>query len=192
MKRIALVGTHGVGKTTVFEELKKLHPEFCYFGESVRHQMPAFGYDSPYQIVDEIGIGALEVLNLNYWSVIDSGNSLLKDDATVITDRSAIDNYAYFLALKTSEDEKHGDLVLRMAKHYASLIDLFIYFPIAFPLQGDNMRPSDFGLQRNVNEKLLVTFQLFNIDQKKIYHLQNSTVEDRVIEIEDVLSNFRG
>ncbi len=79
---IALTGAHGTGKTTVFDVLKKKYPSFVYFTEGVRHQVPAFGYSNPYDIVNEIGIGAFELMNINSWSIIDpKSNSLLASGA---------------------------------------------------------------------------------------------------------------
>ncbi len=92
---LALVGTHGTGKATVFDRLKALRPSWQYFSEAVRHQMPAFGYRNAYEVVDEVGIGAFELANINAWSVLDPGvNSLFRTDVTTIIDRSPVDNYA--------------------------------------------------------------------------------------------------
>lgn len=188
MKRIALIGTHGVGKTIIFEELKKAHIDYSFFSEGVRHQVTALGYKNPYEIVDEVGIGAFELFNINSWSVIDKTNTLLKEDSVIITDRSAVDNYAYFLTLKKTEtDEMLNPLLLKAAKHYAGLIDLFIYFPIKFKLVGDDMRPDDVDLQQRVDKNIHLALEILGIPKEKIYNLNNDSVQERVVEINQVI-----
>tara|TARA_Y100000310_G_C20522026_1_gene734150 strand:- start:32 stop:601 length:570 start_codon:yes stop_codon:yes gene_type:complete len=180
----ALVGAHGTGKTTVFKVIKERHPDWLYFTEGVRHQVPAFGYESPYEIVDEIGIGAFELMNVNSWSVIDPGvNTLLRGDESIITDRSVVDNFAYYLTLRQEPFE--GEQLLRnMATHYASLVDTFVYFPIGiFPLIGDSMRPQDEEYQRRHDANIKIAFQELGVPQEKIHMLEAISVEARVKEI---------
>lgn len=193
----ALVGAHGTGKTTVFNVLKERHPEWAYFTEGVRHQAPAFGYGSPYHIVEEVGIGAFELLNLNSWSVIDPAvNTLLDPERRVVTDRSAVDNYAYFLTLKRQTDDPQlqeinarvEPLVRKMARHYASLVDRFIYFPIGkFPLVGDDMRPADTEYQQQMAREMGFAFHSLNVPQIKIHTLEALTIDDRVEEVLQVI-----
>jgi len=98
---VSLVGSIGVGKTTIFNQIKKRYPQWQYFTEGVRHQTLDFGYKNPYKIVDEIGIGAFELMNINSWSVIDhKSNTALNLKNNIVTDRSAVDNFAYYLLHK--------------------------------------------------------------------------------------------
>jgi len=183
---LALTGSHGTGKTTIFEAIKAGCPDYLYFSEGVRHQVPAFGYSDPHKIVDEIGIGAFELMNINSWSVIDyKVNTALDLKTTIITDRSSIDNYGYYLTLKNkSVDSKVEKLVKNMARYYASLIDIFVYFPIGvFPLKADNMRSGDEDYQNRLDENIMKTFSEFEVPQSKIYRLKPTTVEERVNEI---------
>src|SRR3989338_6977457 len=121
---IALIGSHGTGKTTVFfEEMRKQRPDLIYFSEGVRHQSPAFGYGDPEGVCEKYGVGAFGLMNMNSWSVIDpKHNTTLDQHAVVVCDRSALDNYAYYLALRnTEEDFKFEPLLAGMARHYVSL-----------------------------------------------------------------------
>ncbi|MBI2547742.1 AAA family ATPase [Candidatus Woesearchaeota archaeon] len=189
--KFALIGSHGTGKTTVFEQIRVTHPEFQYFQEGVRHQVPSFGFESPYDIIDRIGIGAFELMNLNSWSVIDPAvNSTLDPTRTIITDRSAIEGYAYFLSLKTERDNGVAELIRHMSRHYASLIDTFVYFPIGvFPLSGDQMRPCRPDFQREVDDKVRVALQELDVPMDKVYRLQSKDIEGRVNEILEVINH---
>ena len=183
---IALIGSHGTGKTTVSEAIKSNHPEFLYFTEVVRKQIPAFGYKTPYEIVDDVGIGVFEVMMINSWSVIDPKvNTVLDTNKIIITDRSAVDNYAYYLTLRKKEiDGKLDTLVKRMAQHYTSLVNQFIFFPIGiFPLVPDEMRPADITYQENMHENIKQALLDLGVPNEKIYHLQTSEVTNRIKEV---------
>lgn len=187
---LSLIGSHGTGKTSVFKVLKEKHPEWQYFTEGVRHQVPAFGYQSPYDLVADHGICVFEIMNINSWSVIDSRvNPLIGSNMPIITDRSAVDNLAYFLTEKrTQRDEVVEPLVRAMAQHYASLVDRFVYFPVGvFPLVGDEMRKSDLTHQMDVDQNVVRALQELNISEVKVHLLQAKSIEERVEEIERLI-----
>lgn len=188
---ISLTGSGGVGKTTVFEEIKKQHPDWQYFSEGVRRQMPAFGYKNPYEVVDSIGIGAFELMNINTWSIIDPRiNTLLDPKINIITDRSAVDNFAYFLTLKNSEnDRRFEELIKRMSSYYAGLVDFFVYFPVGvFPLQNDEMRLGDKKYQEAVDRNIFAAFDELRVPDSKVYKLKSADIKNRVDEICSLLS----
>lgn len=183
---VALIGSHGTGKTSVFNALRKKFPRHLYFSEAVRHQAAVFGYRSPQKLIGKIGVTAFELMNMNAWSVIDKKmNGYLKDSSVIITDRSAIDNYGYYLAgRKNREDFRSGKLLKNMAMHYAHLIDLFIYFPVGqVVLKKDAVRPGDRGYQMQVDKNIKKIMKDFGIPARKIHYLKSASVEDRVGEI---------
>ena len=147
-------------------------------------------YQSPYDLVVDYGIGVFEVMNINSWSVIDQKvNPLLNNAVPIITDRSAVDNLAYFLTeQRTSQDKVVEPLVRAMAQHYASLVDRFVYFPVGvFPLVGDEMRKRDVEHQEVVDRNVIRALQELGISEKKIYRLRAETIEERVREIEQLI-----
>jgi len=191
MTTISLIGSHGTGKTTVFEELKRKRPDYKYFSSSVRYMMPILGYKNSWELTKEIGAGHFELMNLNSWSVIDpKQNTLLKPEDAVITDRSAVDCYAYFLTLRDKPaDYELGNLIKLMAKHYASLITGFIHFPTGvFPLKGDETRPADERLQKKVDENIPRALYGLGIPEKRVYHIRSTSVDDRVEEVFEIVS----
>lgn len=185
--RVALTGTHGVGKTTVFDRVRLRRPDAAFFSEAVRHQMVAFDLGHPIDdVCRKYGIGAFELFNMNAWSVIDSSvNTELGADRLVITDRSTIDSFAYFLAMQgTVFDSLLEPLVRKIAQYYASLYDLFIYFPHdVFPLVGDDIRPASIEFQRKVDACLWRAFGLFETPEKKIHRLQATNADARAEEV---------
>ena len=184
---VGLIGTHGVGKTTVFERLKPRRPDAHFFSSPVRHQMKAFGLGHPFDdVCKTYGIGALELLNVSAWSVIDPVvNSALTPGRLVMTDRSVIDNVAYHLAMRANTtDTLLEPLVLSIARYHASLYDAFVYFPCdAFPLVGDARRPASVALQRSVDACVLAAITKLGVPAVKIHRLQAIDVDARVEEI---------
>ncbi len=183
---IALIGSHGTGKTTVFEALKQSKPEWLFFSEAVRHQSRVFGYHDPYQVTEKLGIGVFELMNINAWSVIDPlVNSALNPEKIIITDRSAVDNYGYYLAMRETEfDAKIETLLRGMAAHYASLVDIFVYFPIGkFPLQGDELRKGSVLHQSEIEHGIQGALCELNVVHNKLYYLKSTTVHERTEEI---------
>ncbi len=189
---VALVGSHGTGKTTVFNRLRgQLAADTQFFSEQVRHQMPKFGYRNPDQFVAEHGIAAFELMNINAWSIIDPDANTSIRDSHIITERSAVDNYAYYLTLRSTPFDFQAETVLRnMARHYASLVDLFIYFPVGrIPLRADTMRRKDRAYQLEVDRNIRVTLDTFGVSGSKIHQLQAQSISDRTQEVIDVLQS---
>ena len=188
---LSLIGAGGTGKSEVFKKIKEKHPEWQYFTEGVRHQVPAFGYKNPYEIVNELGIAAFELMNINSWSVIDHKvNTTLNPEVNIIADRSAIDNYAYYLSHRVSEQDFDAETLIRnMAKYYASLSDFFVYFPTGkIPLVGDNMRPESYLYQAQIDRKIKQAIKKLEVPESKIYHLKSVDLEERVDEVLQFLS----
>ncbi|WKZ29535.1 MAG: AAA family ATPase [Patescibacteria group bacterium] len=188
---VALTGTHGVGKTSVFEPLKLLCPEAAFFSEAVRHQMKAFGFGHPINdFCRTYGIGAFELMNMNAWSVIDPAvNTTLLPGRLVITDRCAVDSIAYYLAMRSTVfDSVLERPVLSIARYYASLYDRFVYFPCGvFPLVGDAMRPADAAFQQKVDACLWQAFDLLEVPERKIHRLQATDLDGRLNEMLSLL-----
>ena len=187
----SLIGAHGTGKTTVFNALQTQHPEWQFFSEGVRHQIPAFGYRTPYELIDDVGIGVFEAMNINSWSVIDpQTNPLFNPDTITVTDRSALDNCGYFLTLKQKSDARLEPLLRKMVTHYASLTNHWIYFPIGvFPLVGDQMRPEDISYQQALDLNIRRALHELKIPPEKIHFLSSPDLEGRIGEVLTIIQS---
>lgn len=182
---LGLIGSHGVGKTTVHERLKALRPDLTYFDENVRRLTSIFGFASPWDIVDRFGIGVLALASLTASHVADPAMNLSLDPSRhSIADRT-IDPLAYFLTLRAKPlDLELEPLVRAAARHRAKTIDLFVYFPIgAIPLVGDAMRPADPELQRQVDIGIHKALIELGIPRERVHRLQATTVDGRAEEI---------
>ena len=169
---IALTGSHGVGKTTLFTSLKERYSA-QYLSSATRHQSDRFGYGDPVAFAKSIGSAAFQMMNMNMWTVIDPAvNTLLDSRLPIITDRCSVDNYAYYLALRTERDAPLHCLVTEMAKHYASFIDTFVYFPTGkFPCVGGDKRLADPLFQQQVDDAWHEAFEALGCEKSKLYTL---------------------
>lgn len=183
--RIGLIGSHGVGKTTVHERLKTLRPDLTYFDENVRRLTTILGFASPWDIVDRHGIGVLAFASLTASSVADPAMNLCLDPSRhSIADRT-IDPLAYFLTLRAKPlDFELEPLVRAAARHRAAHVDLFVYFPLGvIPLVGDAMRPADLELQRKIDIGIHKALIELGVPRERVHRLQSTTVDGRAEEI---------
>ncbi len=190
---ISLIGAHGTGKTTIFNLLKAEHPDWQFFGENIRHLMPKFGYQDPYEMAAEVGSGAFQLMNVNAWCMIDpDSNSQFDKTRPAICDGAVISNYIYYQALrKTEADLKLENAFIRVASYYATLIDKFIYFPIGMiPLMADPMRPGDYDFQKRIDDQIPLAFAQLKIPPEKIYKLKTNTPEQRLAEVLSQIGNL--
>lgn len=190
MPTISLIGSHGTGKTTVYEAIRKRHPEFVYFTGPVRRLLPALGYTDIWQPIEAVGRAVFELVNMSAWARIDPElNTCLKSGDTIVTERSVVDSCAYYLTDAKERDLQFDGLLRRLAQHYASLTNRFVYFPAGiFSFKEDGVRPgADF--QRRVDASFPAALRFIGIPESKVHSLQSTTIEDRVEEVLQVIAS---
>lgn len=186
MRLFPLIGSHGTGKTTVYQALKERKPEYTYFSTPARYLLPRLGYSTTERAARDAGRGALQLMMMNSWTLTDPAqNNALKPTDTVVTDRFAIDTLAYYLMYReTPSDFAIEKIITNLARHYCALATKFIYFPIGtFPVKGDEMRPSDEASQKQIDEQMKQILAGFETPETRIHRLKSTTVDERVKEI---------
>lgn len=140
--KIAFVGTHGVGKTTL-----------CY-GLAARLKRGDVSLD----VVGEVARRC--PLPINRGTTLEAQSWILHTQIAeeivaatrydvVICDRSVLDNYVYLL-LSSGAQPKLEQLV----DHWTSTYGLLVHVPIVEQPRADGMRSVDPGFQRAVDERL--------------------------------------
>ncbi len=127
LKRIALIGTSSVGKTTVFELLKNKLPKYEFISETTR---TVNSYNFP---INEQGVDStqLAISNLHLYNLTLPYNLIL--------DRCYLDLLVYSYLLKNVSDNTRSfvtDMWYKIKDHYTHLI----YFPIEFKVVDDGVR----------------------------------------------------
>jgi predicted ATPase len=148
MKTIVVTGTHAVGKTSLCNRLLqmlsgsrdvKMIPEMARI--LIAKGIPLNDKASEFSIVSYIA----EYLRHSRKTVAE----------LVISDRSIFDLFAY-ISLSRPDDVRREFLRLAEEVVFQEVrrVDAYVYVPIEFEMQQDNVRPSDTQYQRAVDHKI--------------------------------------
>ena len=139
--KVAFIGTHGVGKTTLCFELAALLKKRDKVVEMVR-EVARF---CPLPINRDTTVAAQSwILHTEIAEELVAENKA----EIVICDRSVLDNYCYLL-----QTGKHPQLE-PLVKWWTGTYDLLIKVPIVGSLQYDGLRDVDSAFQRAVDETI--------------------------------------
>ncbi|MDA8015882.1 MAG: ATP-binding protein [Thermoanaerobaculia bacterium] len=166
--KIAFVGSHGVGKTTL-----------CY-GLAARLKRSDISLD----VVGEVARRC--PLPINRGTTLDAQSWILHTQIAeeivaasrydvVICDRSVLDNYVYLL-LSSGAQPKLEQLV----DHWTSTYGLLVHVPIVNTPRPDGMRSVDPAFQRAVDERLEKEVALRDLDVLHLDDLDRDLWLDRV------------
>lgn len=174
---VAIIGSHGVGKTSTINRIKELCPKWLYVSESTREIMPKLGFYNPYEFVDKYGIAFYESIIMSQWSCL----KLLRNSNQnyIILDRSPIDNLAYYYLHRTNDEMIYENIMLKLTQYYLHFIDELVYFPTGvFKLIPDSMQKVE--TQEQLNRIIINLLKQFS---KKYYIVSSTSIEDRAKEI---------
>jgi len=142
--KIAFIGTHGVGKTTLAyelcNELKKRHFDVGFIDEIARR--------CPFPINEET---SLEAQTWILTTTISRELELNKIYPNIICDRSVLDNYVYLYHKFGHVPELHG-----LVRYWVRTYDLLFRVPVTREyLRPDGVRSVDFEFQEMIDGKLV-------------------------------------
>lgn len=179
--RIALIGSHNTGKTTVFEMLKQNKDLAHYY----------FAPEPTYEIVDydfKINAESTDCSQLAMLSIY--MENILPQNS--IQDRCILDNYVYALYLyrKGIISNNVVKFIWKKVLNHVKEYDCFFYFPIKFPLQDNNFRSMNKEFQEEIDK--IFRYVLFTLKEKfqldNIYFLEGDS-KQRLEMILNVITN---
>jgi nicotinamide riboside kinase len=164
---IAFAGTHGAGKTTLLNQMIKV-----------------FDKDVNFKYVTEVARKIIQrgyPLNqeANTDSYIHYINDQLKaendifDSSLFISDRTLLDPLAYALVNRTLPRPYVQGYFIEMLERVWLLekerYDLYVYFPVEFPMIFDGVRPEDEEYRREVDKMILTLLNKHKVNYIEIH-----------------------
>lgn len=179
-KRIVIIGSAGVGKTTLLNGIKK-SIGLSVIPEIAREVCKRMGCKSIYEIKDHDKFRLL---------VLREQIKLEETYKEFLSDRSTIDCWVHWVrwswnSKKTFESEGYFNLAFFQALKYSHII----YIPRMFKPKNDGFRWNDEDYQRQIDRlfrELLLEWELMN----RTYIIQSNSVKERVEEILSFLEGY--
>ena len=166
--RIAVVGTHGVGKSTLIEEFLRVHPEFVHEPEPYTTLVEDYGEEfSAEPCVEDF----LRQLEFNLERV---GQHAATEN--VIYERCPLDFLAYLNALDASNTETLMDRIFEAMQQ----LDLIVYLPLDDASGADEFPKLRKAVDRQLSE-LLTTANVVVVEA-------TGTTAQRLRAVENALS----
>lgn len=166
--RIALIGSHNTGKTTVFEMLKQDKDlAHYYFAPEPTHEIVDYDFKINTESTDCSQLAMLSIY---------MENMLLPNS---IQDRCILDNYVYALYLhrKGIISNNIVKFIWKKVLNHIKEYDYLFYFPIKFPLRDNNFRSVNKEFQEDIDK--IFRYVLFTLEKKfqldNIYFLEGDS-----------------
>jgi nicotinamide riboside kinase len=172
--RIAILGAHLVGKTTLAEKLHESFPDYEFYPE-------------PYFELQEMGFAFSEMPTADdYMMQLEhSLKQILRSDKDAIFDRSPIDLLAYALAV---DNKLNFSSIFTKIQNVIKEIDVFVWVPIEEP---DRISCSDSNLPElryEVNDLLGELIDDFEIEVIKV----KGSLSERLNQIQNKIEELKG
>ncbi|MBI3590406.1 MAG: ATP-binding protein [Candidatus Melainabacteria bacterium] len=179
LKRIVIIGSAGVGKTSLLNEIKK-SLSLKVIPEQARVICKELGYKNIYEIKDPTKFRSL---------TLKKQIKLEEKFNQFISDRSTIDCWVHWIrwswcSRKTFESEKYFKLAYSQALKYSHII----YIPRLFKPKDDGFRWNDEEYQNQIDrlfKQLLLEWEMMN----KTYIVNSKELKERLKEIKDYLKD---
>ena len=182
---IALIGSHGTGKTTICSALhKRLGKTWSVFDDGYRKQASLLGYKRPREIIisepsKAIGVTSMTgvILGaLHNWKV-----HLKKNGIIDLGPPAILAYHRYWMKIC---DTPVSPYLLKLCQYISDQVDLYIYLPTnAIPLVSDGMRSDDPIFQKDIDQWIQCNLDELCIPQSRIFIPQQQSVEARLEEI---------
>lgn len=171
--RIALVGSHNTGKTSLYGKMYSdpLFSGYEFFPEAVREvNKMGFPINEGATDASQLAMCALHLQHLTY--------------KNIVTDRCLWDNFIYAWVINSQQNSRVSDLCVRTIESYfldtINDIDLYVYCPIEFEMFNDGVRTVDKKFQKDIDNAFQSTCKF--IPQERVLFVSGET-PDRLEQI---------
>lgn len=158
--KIAFTGTHGTGKTTLLNDAKPiLAPRGMSYVTEVARRIIQRGYP--------LNMDANVDSYTHYINDQLNAEKAMSTSSIFISDRTLLDPLAYALVNRELPRPYIPDYFIEMMENVWLLekkrFDTYVYFPVEFSMQIDNIRPEDENYRRAVDVKILELLKKYNV-----------------------------
>lgn len=179
LKRIVIIGSAGVGKTSLLNEIKSSF-HLRVIPEQARIVCKKLGYKNIYEITDPTKFRFL---------TLKEQIKLEEKYKRFISDRSTIDCWVHWIRwsysnTKSFESEKYFKLAYTQALKYSHII----YIPRLFKPKEDGFRWNDEEYQNQVDrlfKEILLGWELMS----RTYIVKSKTLKERIKEVKNYLKS---
>lgn len=182
--KIAFTGSHGTGKTTLLNDAKPiLAPRGMSYVTEVARRIIQRGYP--------LNMDANVDSYTHYINDQLNAEKVMSISSIFISDRTLLDPLAYALVNRELPRPYIPDYFIEMMENVWLLekerFDIYVYFPIEFPMQIDNIRPEDEDYRRAVGEKMLELLMKHNVPHITVSGTPQQRLE-RLLELIDAVA----
>ena len=173
--KIAIIGTHSTGKTTL---IKLLHCELQLLGIQSKI-LPEFSRLCPYPINEQT------TLDAQIWiqnQQISQEERIEKDCDVLICDRSTLDNYASMHMASDGQNTRNYEM--RAAKHMESYGAVFKTQKLNIQGQEDGVRTTEEGFRTSIDKRIQYFLYKHNVP-----HIELAATIDYKQHINNILTN---
>ena len=182
--KIAFTGSHGTGKTTLLNDVKPILASrgLSYVTEVARRIIQR-GYP--------LNMDANVDSYIHYINDQLNAETTMVDCSIFISDRTLLDPLAYALVNNELPRPYIPEYFIEMMQNVWLLekdrYDLYVYFPVEFSMQIDNVRPQDEIYRWAVGDKIAAL-----LGEHKISHIvMSGSPSERVDSLLQVINNFQ-
>jgi len=158
--KVAFIGSHGVGKTTLCFELAARLKRLDYRVDMVKE----VARRCPLPINKETTLEA-QAWILHNQIAVEIETAWMHD--VIICDRSVLDNYAYMVDACGRRGAYDA-----LVSHWLSTYDTLIWVPILEGPHFDGVRDTDRMYQRRIDEKLEELVDVFGVSARRLHDLK--------------------
>ena len=144
MTKIALVGTHGIGKTTIAYELAGAVKRT---GKTVE-LITELARECPFPLNDQATAEAYQWI-ISRQVQLEIEKSARAD--VVICDRSVLDNFAYYIRRYGTSSPRY-EALSRFCTYWMTTYDFLVRLPLSSPPSDDGFRSTDPRFQAEIDE----------------------------------------
>lgn len=147
--KIAIVGSHCTGKTSLINKLQSNieFKDYEFFPEAIRE-------------IRHLGFPCNELADDSSQLAMLSLHLLHLKEPNMVTDRCILDNYIYAYMLKAMGSNISQQCINTLQEYFIDSIskyDIYAFCPVQFKMKNDGFRMADTKVQEEISEEILRT-----------------------------------